>query len=1250
MSIKEEMQTVDSPGEAMSFSHRLKSLSVRWKIRIAYWAGILLTSCLVILMVSTYQRRTAVHHAYDKVYLLRSVKTKLAEAWFSRLTNQITDFASDQKTLDMQGQLAESFLNIEKDNYSTPGAETPEKVNSLLEGFYVTEVIPVLENRMDKKIPLSSVLPSDNKQQILQYLYIAANTKPFGSKLAANKAADGSSYTSLHSQIQPVIVKYASETGISDIFFVDYKSGYVVYSLQKNPDFATNLYDGPYHNSGLGQAFKAAIGLPAGSFRITDESLYAGDLLEPALFISAPLFAGNEIKGAVVFEVDASSLDGILAMEKEDEANIPGLKSFFVGPDLLYRNNDPSLARESERYIRRMKRLADDGRAYSQVEKLKTTAMVQQVNSLAFAEGLGGKERMKEYRTETGEQVLSSYGPVGIPGLKWLLVSQLDKSQALKPVRQLTGYLIIVSLVLALLAYIIVHILSDKLAARLTILGGFLHNGIQAGKNSGLLKTGGDEIETAVSAAQMLKERIHEASKYTDQLGEGNLEGEISFGGEDDKLGLSLNNLKNILIDRREKEQTRIREDEIRNWSTHGVALFNDILRLDNNNLEKLCLNIIRNTIQYLSANQGGIFLIDKEEGATYLDLVAAYAFDRQKFLKKRIGIGEGLAGTCAMEKKTILLSRIPQDYMEITSGLGGAKPSCLLIVPLKKEEEVLGVMEMASFSPFKPHEVEFVEKVAESIASALITVRLHLQTSQYLERFQQQAEEMKAQDEELRQNIEELQATHEQMERMKAEEDTRNQQMIREIEQSSFELQKEKALLDALLNNVPEHIYFKDKESRFLRFSKSMLKLFGLEKAEDLVGKSDFDFFDEEHSRPAYEGEQEIMRTGKAIIDLEEKEVMEDGRVSWVNTTKMPLRDSNGNIIGTFGISKNITHLKRLEQDAVEKNEEMKAQEEELRQNLEEMHTTQDDMRRQIEENEKMQDALSKEKSLLDALLNNVPEHIYFKDKESKFLRFSKSMIKLFGLEKAEDLVGKSDFDFFDEEHSRPAFEGEQEIIRTGKAIIDLEEKEVMEDGRVSWVNTTKMPLRNARGEIIGTFGISKDISKLKKLESDANLKADKLVENEEYLLKYRKLLIDILDRIPGKVFLKDENGVFVVVNSAVASIYNKSPEQIIGTTDYDNHPDENVDEWRKQELEIIKKGASTYVHLEKIKGKQHYLNTTKMPFELATSGKTGLLGIQFDISDVKVLEEKIASLTKEIEALKKGRGTRDQGPGTRD
>ena len=186
------------------------------------------------------------------------------------------------------------------------------------------------------------------------------------------------------------------------------------------------------------------------------------------------------------------------------------------------------------------------------------------------------------------------------------------------------------------------------------------------------------------------------------------------------------------------------------------------------------------------------------------------------------------------------------------------------------------------------------------------------------------------------------------------------------------------------------------------------------------------------------------------------------------------------------------------------------------------------------------------------------------------------------------------------------------------------------MEDGRVSWVNTTKMPLRDSKGEIIGTFGISKNISKIKNLEIEARDMLKTIESN-------RKLLIDILNKVPAKVFLKDEKGVFVVVNSAVASIYNKTPEQIIGTSDYDNHPDEDVDNWRKQELEIVEKGEKSYLHIEKVKGKQHYLNTTKMPFVLATTGKTGLLGIQIDVTDLKIMEEQVHQLKAEVERLRK-------------
>jgi len=135
----------------------------------------------------------------------------------------------------------------------------------------------------------------------------------------------------------------------------------------------------------------------------------------------------------------------------------------------------------------------------------------------------------------------------------------------------------------------------------------------------------------------------------------------------------------------------------------------------------------------------------------------------------------------------------------------------------------------------------------------------------------------------------------------------------------------------------------------------------------------------------------------------------------------------------------------------------------------------------------------------------------------------------------------------------------------------------------------------------------------------------------------KNRKLLINILDKVPAKIFLKDENGVFLIVNSSVAAVYNKTVDQVIGTSDYDNHPDEDVDGWRIQELEIMEKGEKTYMHSETTGEATRFLKTIKMPFHIATTDKTGLLGTQFDVTEMKLLEEKLEAVNREIEELRK-------------
>lgn len=317
-------------------------------------------------------------------------------------------------------------------------------------------------------------------------------------------------------------------------------------------------------------------------------------------------------------------------------------------------------------------------------------------------------------------------------------------------------------------------------------------------------------------------------------------------------------------------------------------------------------------------------------------------------------------------------------------------------------------------------------------------------------------------------------------------------------LKEAEANLASERDLLCTLLDNSPDCIYFKDRESRFVRCSKAFEKLFKVSDRSQFIGKTDFDFFTDEHARPAFEDEQEIIRTGQPLLGKVEKETHGDGRTTWCLTNKMPWRDRDGNIVGTFGISKGVTALKEAEAK------------------------------------------LASERDLLRTLLDNFPDAIYYKDRQSRFVRFSKSTVEkslaaartrhresqpsadtaqlpayLAGVEQyAEYMLGKTDFDFFTEEHARPAYEDEQEIIRTGKPIIGKLEEETHPDGRHTWCLTTKMPRRDKDGNIIGTFGISKDFTALKQAEVELAAAHERLIETSR-LAGMAEVATDVLHNV---------------------------------------------------------------------------------------------------------------------------------------
>ena len=305
-----------------------------------------------------------------------------------------------------------------------------------------------------------------------------------------------------------------------------------------------------------------------------------------------------------------------------------------------------------------------------------------------------------------------------------------------------------------------------------------------------------DEVSKMAKAINILTEGLHRTATFAGEIGKGNFSSQFEALSEFDTLGNTLLEMRKRLKASQEEMEKRQLEDERRSWATQGEARFGEILRDSSKSTTELSATVIKNIIKYLNANQGGLFLYnDTNPDDIHLEMIASFAYNREKHISKKIKLGEGLVGACAIEKNTIHLSEIPEDYLEIESGLGGANPTNILIVPLKMETEIFGVLEIASFHVFRDFEIEFIERIADDITSTLSNVKINARTAQLFEQSQKQAKEMHEQEEKMRYSLEKVQA--EQKKSLQIEQNLREK--IKELDSAKELLETEK------LKNVEE-------------------------------------------------------------------------------------------------------------------------------------------------------------------------------------------------------------------------------------------------------------------------------------------------------------------------------------------------------------------------------------------------------------------------------------------------------------
>ena len=421
-------------------------------------------------------------------------------------------------------------------------------------------------------------------------------------------------------------------------------------------------------------------------------------------------------------------------------------------------------------------------------------------------------------------------------------------------------------------------------------------------------------------------------------------------------------------------------------------------------------------------------------------------------------------------------------------------------------------------------------------------------------------------------------------------------------LAQENARLAQERDLLRTLFDSLPDNLFIKDRQSRFLTSNLAHVRTLGATRPDEVTGKTDLDIFPAELANQYYGDEQALMESGQPLNREETVVNPRTGEKRWLQTTKIPLRDKNGKVVGVMGINRDITDRKQmeealrqsrdeLEQRVIKRTAELSAKNAELAQTNE---------------------ARASAHRLLQAMLDNVPDRIYFKDTESRFIQCNRAVAKRVGVEEPKQVIGKTDFDFYPREKAEEFRKDDQKLIQSGEALLNKTEQVIKPNGEITWSSVTKVPLRDENGKAVGLVGISRDITERK--------------QAEEALARERLLLRTLIDNLPDGIYAKDTACRKTLVNPAdLKNLCCKSEAEALGKSDFDFYPRDLAEKFYADDQNVLQGqpviNREEYVLDEK--GEKRWLMTSKLPLRDQNGKIVGLVGVGRDITHRKQAEE---------------------------
>lgn len=405
--------------------------------------------------------------AFSQLTSLRASKAYQIESYFENIRNHTQTLSEDLMVAAAIQEFTAAYRQIEA--YSVP-AEFDKKIAT----YYRSEFLTRLAKTNDGSPVLESYTPKTPAARYLQYHYIAANPNPLGKKHLLDAPGDASEYSRIHARYHPIFRKIIDKFGYYDMFLIA-PEGTVVYSVFKETDFTTNFTTGPYSDSNLAKLTAAVRQASMTDYvKIVDFEAYRPSYGAPAAFIAAPIFNKSKFLGVLAFQLPVNEINNVMTGNrnwKSDGLGETG-ETYLVGPDYLMRSVSRFLVENPKGYAKTLQGIGVSKKTINKINKYGTSILEQKVQTVGARDALAGKQGTQIINDYRGIPVLSSYAPLNLDGLEWVILSEMDLSEAYAPVysfrRQVlisaTLLMLLVTLVAMGLAYIFVKPI-DKLIA-----------------------------------------------------------------------------------------------------------------------------------------------------------------------------------------------------------------------------------------------------------------------------------------------------------------------------------------------------------------------------------------------------------------------------------------------------------------------------------------------------------------------------------------------------------------------------------------------------------------------------------------------------------------------------------------------------------------------------------------------------------------------------------------------------------------